>query len=97
MSDDPRAIRARELVAREIELYRALLPGSAGRYEAEWRANIAAWGYVAERIAETDGTTVRMPTTEDEAAMMAVIGEAWLREHAPHRLRANERQPGEGG
>lgn len=31
---------------------------------------------------------VPMPTNEDQAAAMSLVGEAWLREHAPHRLRA---------
>lgn len=31
--------------------------------------------------------TVKVPDNEDEAAMMALIGHAWLRDHAPHRLR----------
>lgn len=31
--------------------------------------------------------TVPMPTNEDEAAGMALVGEAWLRANAPHRLK----------
>ena len=30
---------------------------------------------------------VQMPTNEDEAAGMVLIGEAWLRYNAPHRLK----------
>jgi hypothetical protein len=36
--------------------------------------------------AQTD--TVRMPTTADEAAAMVLVGAAWLKEHAPDRLKA---------
>lgn len=31
-------------------------------------------------------TGVREPTTEDEAAAMAIAGTGWLAKHAPHRL-----------
>lgn len=34
--------------------------------------------------------TVPMPTNEDEAVGMALVGEAWLREHAPHRLKPTQ-------
>lgn len=30
--------------------------------------------------------SVKIPESEDEAAMMALLGFAWLRDHAPHRL-----------
>jgi hypothetical protein len=35
------------------------------------------------------GDHVRVPTSDDEAAMMVLLGERWLRENAPHRLRAD--------
>ncbi len=40
---------------------------------------------------------VKMPETEDEAAGMAIIGERWLRDNAPHRLRSLAARPKEDG
>lgn len=37
--------------------------------------------------AEQSAPSVPMPQNADHAAMMALIGEAWLREHAPERLK----------
>jgi len=44
-------------------------------------------------VRDNDGTPilpghVKMPTTADEAVAMALLGEAWLKENAPDRLRA---------
>lgn len=57
----------------------------------------------ADRIEQLDGivrklaTTgqassdfVPMPENEDQAAGFALVGEAWLRQHTPHRLRATQ-------
>lgn len=33
---------------------------------------------------------VPMPENENQAAGFALVGEAWLREHAPHRLKATQ-------
>lgn len=33
--------------------------------------------------------TVPIPQNEDQAAAMAIVGHAWLKENAPHRLKAN--------
>jgi hypothetical protein len=45
--------------------------------------------------------SVKIPTSESEAAMMALLGLEWLREHAPYRLktvhRAHEALSGEMG
>lgn len=36
--------------------------------------------------------TVKLPESEDEAALMALLGVNWLTEHAPHRLRASYKE-----
>lgn len=46
-----------------------------------------------ERAAQQRADYVPMPTSADEAAMMCLIGEAWLRESAPERLRAAQQEP----
>lgn len=46
-----------------------------------------------ERAAQQRADYVPMPTSADEAAMMCLIGEAWLRENAPERLRAAQQEP----
>lgn len=53
-------------------------------------------------VRDNDGATilpghVKMPTTADEAAAMALLGEAWLKENAPDRLRPTspDKPPGE--
>lgn len=38
--------------------------------------------------AARDATTVKMPTTAEEAKGMLLIGERWLKDNAPHELRA---------
>ena len=52
--------------------------------EPKVRAAIAA----ADAAIAQPGPTlvVGLPTTEDEAAAMALVSMAWLKEHAPHRL-----------
>lgn len=39
--------------------------------------------------ADPDGSTVRIPTSADEAALMALLGTNYLKDHAPDRLRAD--------
>jgi len=39
---------------------------------------------------------IKMPANADEAAAMAILGEAWLKENAPDRLRAPP-SPSSGG
>jgi hypothetical protein len=36
--------------------------------------------------------TVKIPTCEDEAAMMCLLGSKWLEDNAPHRLRETYKQ-----
>lgn len=35
------------------------------------------------------GECVPLPKSEDQAALMALLGEKWLRDNAPHRLRSS--------
>lgn len=34
-----------------------------------------------------DAQAVKIPTSEDEAALMVLLGTDWLKQHAPHRLK----------
>lgn len=36
------------------------------------------------------GQSVRIPTSENEAVLMALLGTQWLEQNAPHRLRSTE-------
>jgi hypothetical protein len=41
---------------------------------------------------QPQGTSVPMPTNEDQAALMALIGTRWLGDNAPHRLKSQDAQ-----
>lgn len=49
-----------------------------------------------DRLAAAQLGTVPMPNNADQAAAMALIGERWLRDNAPERLRANVQPKGTG-
>lgn len=46
--------------------------------------------------ASGDTASVPVPKNEDQAALMALIGENWLRENAPHRLRTPPQSSAQG-
>jgi hypothetical protein len=52
------------------------------------------WNYpslkaeVEELLAQPDG--VKIPESEDEAALMVLLGDMWLTQNAPHRLKKHE-------
>lgn len=49
--------------------------------------------YDAQQAGGVPANSVKMPTTADEAALMTLLGTAWLKEHAPERLKASAVQP----
>lgn len=46
----------------------------------------------ARALAAIPADTVKIPTGEDEAALMVLLGTDWLKQHAPHRLKASTRE-----
>ena len=67
--------------------YRDDVADAYGRWEEQVNRATAAEKALASLPHPTEPGTVPMPTNEDEAAAMALLGHAWLKEHAPHRLR----------
>lgn len=54
----------------------------------------AGYSYGRERpINAVPADSVPMPTNENQAVLMALIGTKWVEEHAPHRLRNGHRKP----
>lgn len=60
--------------------------GDVHGFDGEWRGRCACPVGKADTAAAAEG--VKIPTNEDEAALMALLGMNWLKEHAPHRLRS---------
>lgn len=62
---------------------------SSGFFDTATQA-VVAWNRrpAAPLPPQSPADTVPVPTNADQAALMALLGEAWLREHAPERLRA---------
>lgn len=45
-----------------------------------------AWAESLQHKNDAEGKTVRIPTSEDEAALMILLGTQYLQQNAPHRL-----------
>jgi hypothetical protein len=74
-----------------VPLYRA-----APACEPCGTVNCSEHGVPIPAAAPAQADTVRIPTDADEAAAMVLVGTAWLKEHAPDRLKAPaqaERRP----
>lgn len=61
-------------------------------YEMAAERRKAALALIDRALSAPDHKSVPMPQNEDEAALMALLGELWLREHAPHRLKRAEQR-----
>ena len=49
---------------------------------------------IQELLAQPEqGPSVKLPDSEDEAVMMNLLSDNWLRHHAPHRLNQPEQEP----
>lgn len=88
------ALQRERTARRQAQAELADLKGHCVRIEAEnqrYRGSTLDAKASHERRARTDGLSadrVPMPANADQAAGMALAGEAWLRQHAPERLRA---------